>query len=64
MRNFSQEPREFLSDMVFKLVKTGMAYPNPAFFWACAPLLVPKPGLAKYSFTVGLRLVSRFTVKH
>ena len=41
-----------------------MAYSNPTSPWACAPLLVPKPGPARFRFTVDLRPVNAFTVKH
>lgn len=64
LRNYSQEQREFLSNMVNKLVENGLAYPNPTSPWASAPLLVPKPGPAKFRFTVDLRPINRFTVKH
>ena len=64
LRNYSEEQREFLSDMVAKLVRNGMAFPNPTSAWACAPLLVPKPGPARFRFTVDLRPVNKFTVKH
>lgn len=63
-RNYSQEQRTFLSNFVSNLVKNGMAYANPSSPWACAPLLVPKPGPDKFWFTVDLRSVNRFTVKH
>lgn len=63
LRNYTQEQKTFLSDMVKKLVEHGMAYPNPTSAWACAPLLVAKPGPAQFRFTVDLRPVNRFTVK-
>ena len=63
-RNCSEEQREFLSDMVAKLVGNGKAFPNPTSAWACAPLLVPKPGPARFRFTVDPRPVNKFTVKH
>lgn len=37
---------------------------NPTSPWASALLLIPKPGPVKFWFTVGLRLVNRFTIKH
>ena len=64
LRNYSQDQREFLSETVDKLVRHGMAYSNPTSPWACAPLLVPKPGPARYRFTVDLRPVNKYTVKH
>lgn len=64
LRNYSQDQRRFLSKFVTTLVQCKMAYFNPTSSWACAPLLVPKPGAAQFRFTVDLRLVNRFTVKH
>lgn len=64
LRNYSKEQQDFLTDMTDKLVEHGMAYPNPTSAWACAPLLVPKDGPTKFRFTVDLRPVNRFTVKH
>ena len=39
-------------------------YSNPKSKWAAAPLLVPKPGPARYRFTVDLRPVNKYTVQH
>lgn len=64
LRNYSQEQRDFLSETVKNLVSCGMAYPNPSSPWASAPFLVPKPGPSKFRFTVDLRPVNRFSVKH
>jgi len=64
LRNYSREQREFLAEFVGKLVRNGMAYPNPTSPWACAPLLVAKPGPARYRFTVDLRSLNKYTVKH
>ena len=64
LRNYSEEQREFLSDMVAKLVRNEMAFPNPTSVWACAPLLVPKRGPARFRFTVDLRPGNKFTIKH
>ena len=63
LRKYSQGQRDFLSDFVKDLVAHGMAYANPTSKWACAPLLVPKPG-ALYRFTVDLQPVNIFTVRH
>ena len=62
LRNYSQEQKWFLSDMVKKLVEHGMSYPNPTSARACATLLVSKPGPAQFRFTIDLRSVNRFTV--
>ena len=64
LRNYSQEQREFLKKFVADLLSCGMVYPNPTSSWACAPLLVPKDGPAKFRFTVDLRPVNKFTEKH
>ena len=63
LRKYSQEQKEFMRDFVNDLVANGMAYPNPTSIWACAPLLVPKPG-ARSRFTVVLQPVNVFTVRH
>lgn len=47
-----------------QLEEAGMAYFNPSVTWAGAPLLVPKSGPALFRFTVGLRPVNHFTVRH
>lgn len=64
LRKYSPEQRQLLSDMVNKLVDKGLAYSNPSSLLACAPLLVPKSSSAKFRFTVDLRPVNGFTVKH
>lgn len=64
LRKYSKEQREFLDKFVDSLVKYGMTYPNPTSPWACAPLLVPKPGPAKYRFTVDLRPIIKYTIRH
>jgi len=64
LRNYSKEQREFLEDFVTKLVHHGMAYSNPTAKWASAPLIVPKPGPSRFRFTVDLRPVNNFTVRH
>lgn len=64
LRNYSQEQREFLAKFVEDLVRNGLAYQNPTSAWACAPVLVPKPGSARFRFTVDLRPVNKFTVRH
>lgn len=50
---------EFVNDLVVH----EMAYPNPTSKCACAPLLVPGPG-ARFHFTMQLRTVNIFTVRH
>lgn len=62
--NYAQEMREFMKTFVSNLVRCGMAYFNPTSPFACAPLLVPKPGPAKFRFTVDLHLLNKYTVRH
>lgn len=64
LRKYSQEQKCFLSNFVSELMEKGMLYPNPTAAWAAAPLLVPKPGPAKFRFTVDLRPVNKYTLKH
>lgn len=63
LRKYTQDKRAFLSDFVDKLVRHGLAYANPTFKWACAPLLVPKPG-AWYRFTFDLRPVCKYILRY
>lgn len=64
LRNYLPEQRIYLKYFVNSLVQAGMAYPNLTTKWATAPLIVPKPGNAKFRFTEDLRTVNRFTVRH
>lgn len=64
LRNYSQDQRLFLAQTLQKLIDCGMVYSNPTSPWACAPLLVPKSGPSKYRFTIDLRPVNRYTVRH
>ena len=64
LRNYSQSQRDFLSQFVNSLLDKNMAYPNPYSAWASAPLCVPKPGPSNFLFTVDLRPVNKFTIKH
>lgn len=50
--------------MVRNLVGAGIDYEHPSQPCACTPLLVFKPGLAKFRFIVDLRPGNSFTVKH
>lgn len=45
--NYLQTQRDFLADTVSKLVESSMVYPSPTSSWACATLLVAKPGSDK-----------------
>lgn len=42
----------------------GIGYLNSTSLWACAPLLISKPGPAKHRYTAELRQVYSFTVKY
>eukprot|EP00171_Calliarthron_tuberculosum_P022172 IDg22172t1 len=64
LRNYSAEQHKFLSQFTKSLVENNMAYSNPYARWASAPLIVPKPGEAKFRFTVDLRLVNKYTYKY
>lgn len=64
LRNYSFERGEFLQVFVSDFVRLGIAYANSASSWASAPLLVPKPGGARFRFTVDLRPVQKYTVRH
>lgn len=64
LRKYSQEQRQFLDNFVTDLIQAGMAYPNPSSPWASAPLIVLKPGAAHFRFTVDLRPINKYTVKH
>lgn len=63
LRSYSQDQNNFMDEFVTDLVQLGLSYANPSSQWACAPLLVPKPG-SRYRFTVDLRPVNKFTVRH
>ena len=63
VRRYPKEQAQFLKKTVDKLVKLGMVKRNTESAWACAPLIVPKPGSKdKWRFTVDLRPVNKATV--
>eukprot|EP00178_Gracilaria_changii_P000257 TRINITY_DN1027_c0_g1_i1.p2 TRINITY_DN1027_c0_g1~~TRINITY_DN1027_c0_g1_i1.p2 ORF type:complete len:1106 (+),score=114.18 TRINITY_DN1027_c0_g1_i1:5972-9289(+) len=64
LRKYSQDQRAFLQKFVSELIRAGMVYPNPSSPWASAPLIVPKPGPARFRFTVDLRPINRYTIRH
>jgi len=64
LRNYNSDQKEFLTNFVADLVRNGMAYANPTSRWACAPLLVHKQGTARFRFTVDLRPINKYTVRH
>lgn len=63
LRNYSPDQRDFLPKTVSTFAHHCMAYTNPSSPWASTPLLVPKPGLEGFRFTVDLRPVNKFTIK-
>lgn len=54
----------FSENFVSELEGHGMAYANRTSKWASAPLIVPKAGQARFSFTVHLRSVNAYTLQH
>ena len=64
LRKYSQPQHAFMQKLVKKLISCGMAYYNPTSPWACAPLIVPKPGSVEFRFTVDLRPLNKYIVKH
>lgn len=61
IRKYSENQRQFLRNLVAKLLEAGFVYPNPTSKWSCAPHLVSNPEPAECSFTVNLRPVNRCT---
>lgn len=53
-----------MSNLVSALMKHKLVYMNPTSPWTSAPLLVPKPSLARCWFTVDIRPINRFTAGH
>lgn len=64
LRKYSQDQREILGKLCKKLIQCGMIYSNPSSPWACAPLLVPKPGPSLFRFTTDLRPVNRYMIRY
>lgn len=63
LHNYSVDQRRIMGVFIKSLVRHGMAYPNLTSKWACAPLLVPKPG-AEYLFTSDVRELNKYIIKH
>lgn len=61
LRNYSPYQIEFLKRNIDDLINCGMVFFNTSTTWAFSRLLVPKPGPARFSFTVDLRPVNTFT---
>lgn len=64
LRNYSPSQRTFMKKFVDELLRYNLVYANPSSAWACAPLLVPKPGPAEWRFTVDLTPVNKLTIPH
>lgn len=62
-RTYSPEQLSFLKSKVDEFEKAGYITRNNASKWACAPLVVPKPGKEGFRFTVDLRPVNSQTKK-
>lgn len=62
-RTYSPEQLSFMKKKVNELVDAGFIYRNNSSNWACAPLVVPKPGKEGFRFTVDLRPVNAQTKK-
>lgn len=64
LRNYSEDQREFMKTLVAKLIANDCLYPNPTSAWASAPLILNKEGPPGSQFTVDLRPVNEFSVRH
>ena len=62
LRHYSEPQQHFLRVKVQELEKLGLVKRKTQGSWACAPLLVPKPGPDKFRFTTDLRPVNKVTV--
>ena len=62
-RTYSPEQLSFLKTKVQELIDAGYIARNNASKWACALLVVPKPGKEGFRFTVDLRPVNAQTKK-
>lgn len=62
-RRYSPEQSDFLKNKVNELVAAGFVYRNNNSKWACAPVVVPKPGKEGFRFTADLCPVNAQTKK-
>lgn len=53
-----------MKDFVNRLAKASVAYSNPTTKRARALFIVPKPGNARFRFTVDLFAINQFTIHH
>lgn len=63
-RTYSPEQLDFLRKKCDDILQAGYVYRNPTSKWACAPLIVPKPGPDKFRLTVDLRPINAQTKKN
>ena len=61
VRKYSPPQAVFLRSKVDELLQLGLVKRNATSRWACAPLIVPKPGPEAFRFTVDLRPVNAQT---
>lgn len=64
-RTYSPKQLTFLKNKVSELMKAGFIQKNNSSKWACAPLVVPKPGSKEgFRFTVDLRPINAQSKKN
>jgi len=64
VRRYTPPQAIFLKNKVQELERNGLVRRNGASSWACAPLIVPKPGPEQFRFTTDLRPVNKVTIPH
>lgn len=62
--NYFPSRRAFIKKVMDELISHGIVYPNLSSPWACTPLIVPKPDLAEWRFTVDISPVNKFTIPY
>ena len=64
LRRYSHPQAAFLRRKTDELLRLGLIRRNPTSQWACAPMMVPKPGPEQFRLTIDLRPVNNQTVPH
>ncbi len=64
VRRYSPAQLHFMRQKTDQYLRLGLIQRNEQSSWACAPLIVPKPGNDKFSFTVDLRPLNQKTMPH
>ena len=64
LRRYSPPQAAFLRRKTDELLRLGLIRRNPTSQWACAPMMVPKPGPEQFRLTIDLRPVNNQTVPH